>query len=227
MEFSVTVPTGLVINKDAKGNHVCATEAVIKNNTVGSVVVTNVDVTGTNGWTVAPWSTDMQNERVNTKKVAMTLNKDVTGDNTLVFDESNWGVIDGNGQLPLTYEANTPAQDTQVNGQVADITITVGWNEVAIIPDGGTYYEGVAFNDYHYETDATYTAKYTAGEEFPLTVKDGDVYVYGDYEYRYNVHKIEEMVGYETMCKNEKNPSQNGWGCVMFRLKMLLTLQIY
>lgn len=52
------------------------------------------------------------------------------------------------------------------------------------VPEGATYYVGVtstATGDY---TGAT--ATYTAGDEFPTTVNDGDVYVYGDYEYRYN-----------------------------------------
>lgn len=55
---------------------------------------------------------------------------------------------------------------------------------IGTIPEGGTYYVGVSAGtqtgDY-----STATAIYSAGQEFPDTVNLGDVYVYGDYEYRY------------------------------------------
>lgn len=53
-----------------------------------------------------------------------------------------------------------------------------------IIPIGGTYYVGVTSDQLGDYTGATET--YTAGQSFPETVNDGDIYVYGDYEYRYN-----------------------------------------
>ncbi len=51
------------------------------------------------------------------------------------------------------------------------------------IPAGGIYYVGVTTNKTGDYTGAT--ATYTEGEQFP-TISDGDIYVYGDYEYRYN-----------------------------------------
>lgn len=54
-----------------------------------------------------------------------------------------------------------------------------------IIPEGGTYYRGV--RDTFYITQNT-KAEFVwhAGEKFPTDVQDGDAYVFGDYEYRYN-----------------------------------------
>ncbi len=81
-----------------------------------------------------------------------------------------------NGTDPLT-----------IGGKVVEY---IGENAPAgnIIPEGGTYYVmatgddgGTYVGDY-----SLATATYTAGDEFPETVNDGDVYVYGDYEYRYN-----------------------------------------
>ena len=56
-------------------------------------------------------------------------------------------------------------------------------NDGNVIPDGGIYYVGVTSNkpgDY-----TGYTAKYEVGDTLPEVVNEGDVYVYGNYEYRY------------------------------------------
>lgn len=52
------------------------------------------------------------------------------------------------------------------------------------IPEGGIYYVGVTSTTTGDYTGAT--ATYVAGESFPGTATDGDVYIYEDYEYRYN-----------------------------------------
>lgn len=55
--------------------------------------------------------------------------------------------------------------------------------EDAIIPEGGIYYVGVGATDVG--DYSTATRVYIAGEPFPETPANGDVFVYGDYEYRY------------------------------------------
>ena len=55
---------------------------------------------------------------------------------------------------------------------------------IAPIPDGAIYYRGVTSENPGDYTGATQI--YTAGQKFPDNVIDGDVYVYGDYEYRFN-----------------------------------------
>ena len=70
------------------------------------------------------------------------------------------------------------------------------------IPEGGTYYvcpsNGLAYvGDY-----SNATATYTSGDEFPAEPNVGDVYVYGDYEYRYKM-------AYNVVCYQDY--IVNGW----------------
>ncbi|MBQ8747195.1 MAG: leucine-rich repeat protein [Clostridia bacterium] len=75
-----------------------------------------------------------------------------------------------------------------------------GWS-YKVVPENATYYVGVTsaiLGDY---TGAT--AIFTEGQTMPSTVNDGDVYVFGDYEYRYN-----QYYGNSKWISN----IQNGWG---------------
>ena len=78
-----------------------------------------------------------------------------------------------------------------------------------IIPEGGTYYVGVTSSTTIKEGYTEYTAKYEAGEPFPDTINMGDVYVYGDYEYRYNLDCF-EYSGVKWQEPSEGN-YPNGW----------------
>ena len=70
-----------------------------------------------------------------------------------------------------------------------------------VIPEGGKYYVGVTSTNAGSYSGAT--AIYTAGQAFPETVNDGDVYVYGNYEYKYNaLHDVVWKI----------RPEGNGWG---------------
>ncbi len=63
-----------------------------------------------------------------------------------------------------------------------------GSEHSGVIPVGGTYYVMATGDDFE-TCKGDYSLAMetlTAGDEFPDTVNDGDVYVYGDYEYRYN-----------------------------------------
>ena len=75
------------------------------------------------------------------------------------------------------------------------------------IPEGGTYYVGVTsikLGDY---TGAT--SIYNTGDTFPenFVPVNGDVFVYGDYEYRYNSYYALDY-DYSWVLDN----AQNGWG---------------
>ena len=54
------------------------------------------------------------------------------------------------------------------------------------IPDGATYYVNVT--DTKTEDYSSATAVYTAGQPFPAETNNDDIYVYGDYEYKYNCY---------------------------------------
>ena len=75
------------------------------------------------------------------------------------------------------------------------------------IPDGGIYYVGILGNTTGDYTDPD--AVYEGGDNFPDTIKDGDIFVYGDYEYRYN--------RYHTGSKWESNSNLRGWGVRVLR----------
>ena len=70
-----------------------------------------------------------------------------------------------------------------------------------VIPKGGVYYVGVTSDTVGDYTGAT--ATYNAGNSFPETINVGDVYVYGDYEYRYKKVKTSS---------SWSNSSNEGWG---------------
>ena len=68
-----------------------------------------------------------------------------------------------------------------------------------IIPAGGVYYIQVTSNTIG--NYSGYKEKRVAGQHFPQTVQTGDVYVYGDYEYRYGI----SIHDYDNTYEN------NGW----------------
>lgn len=91
------------------------------------------------------------------------------------------------------------------------------------IPVGGTYYRGVSITDS--ELDHMDVGDYpnatsilTAGDEFPDTASGGDVYVYGDYEYRYRLHYLHKDDAYSGVSEWSGNNSTefpefpDGWG---------------
>jgi hypothetical protein len=75
-----------------------------------------------------------------------------------------------------------------------------------VIPEGGIYYVGstsTTLGDY-----TGYSEKYIAGNNFPETVINGDIYVYGDYEYRYNyIYDGYAIFNYPWI----ENANINGW----------------
>ena len=70
-----------------------------------------------------------------------------------------------------------------------------------IIPVGATY------------TTASGTI-YNEGEEFPEVTSDGDIYIYGDYEYRYNSVWLEDWVEHSLVAGEEylNKELSEGWG---------------
>lgn len=71
------------------------------------------------------------------------------------------------------------------------------------------YYVGVTSTTIGDYTGAT--AVYEAGDAFPETVSDGDVYVYGDYEYRYNYLWLLQWKKMDASSNNELQDIYNSW----------------
>ena len=137
--FSVTVPTALPINVSADGEVTTSSEAKIVNNIHGSVIVTNVTVTGKTYWQVVEADKDMSSVAVNTKEFGMTINGDkTTAEGALTFSQGNWAAIGakddaGNtDELAITYDAVVAPQASNIDAtEIADIVFTVGWNTAA------------------------------------------------------------------------------------------------
>ena len=128
----------------------------------------------------------------------------------VVFAEPDADVVtDLNSQI----QSGKDAKGNALNGdtQWVDLTIAINLNSNTthsdVIPNGGTYYIGVTgtiVGDY-----STATSVLNAGDAFPETPQAGDVYVYGDYEYRY-----EKDFFYEWKTAT----IQNGWGVRVINL---------
>ena len=81
--------------------------------------------------------------------------------------------------------------ESSLNGGTENGNTTV--THSGIIPEGGTYIQGWIVGYTYDDSGAPISwglisqgTTYNAGQAFPTEVKDGDIYIYGDYEYRYN-----------------------------------------
>ena len=130
--FSVTVPTSLPVTVSADGSVTVATDAKIVNNSAGQVKVSNVEVSGKNGWTVIDYTNDLTSTAVNTRQIALSING-----KTAVTEQSamagTFSVINGGSEQSFTYNANIPAQSSAITAgtEVASVIFTIGWNIAA------------------------------------------------------------------------------------------------
>lgn len=135
--FSVTLPTTLALSMDGSGNVTAATTAKIVNNSSGSVKVTNVTITGSDGWETQDYDTmDTSQMLVNSKKFALDINGcKTTGANAINFQASKfpvlakYGASGGANETTLTYAGIVaPQADNLSNKTVANVVFTVAWN---------------------------------------------------------------------------------------------------
>lgn len=116
--------------------------------------------------------------------------------------------------ITIVAEPNTPASELDkyiISGKDASgrdleevdaewIDLTNGYVQETIIPENGTYYIGSSSTTLGEYTGATKILE--SGKNFP-SPQTGDIFVYGDYEYRYNQYY--EYGSYIT------DENQNGW----------------
>lgn len=125
--FSVTVPTSLSLGMSQTGQIYAATTAQIVNNSTGAVTVTGVKFTTANGWTLVPYTTNMADAKVNSKRIGFTVNgaaSTVTG--STEAKTTAWQIAKG-ASLPLDYAAVVSATSKAVNEQVLTVVFVVGW----------------------------------------------------------------------------------------------------
>ena len=133
MRFSVTVPVCLPIAVSETGVVTAASYAQIYNGSDGAVRVTDIFVSGENGWSVAPYCTDMAAEKVDSRKIGLKINNaetDIIGmDNTAVlFLADNEWIIPPESAMPLYYDAIVSASSVPIMDlQVMTVYFVVGW----------------------------------------------------------------------------------------------------
>lgn len=130
--FSVTLPANLslVVSKD--GEVYAATTAQIINNSSNTVRVFGVELTTENDWTLAPYTENMANAKVNSKAIGFRLNDLQTtayGDSAsmaIPYMNAGWRIPKNTG-LPLNYDAVVTATSEPISEQVLTITFIIGW----------------------------------------------------------------------------------------------------
>ena len=127
--FSVTVPATLSLVMDKDGNVYTPTNAVILNNSTAAVKVTGIGLSPKNGWSVVPYSTNMANEKVDSRKIGLKLRDSQSVSGNTMPVTGNWNISKGSN-LPLTYSAVVSATSQPISGtNVLDVTFVIDWRD--------------------------------------------------------------------------------------------------
>ena len=127
--FSVTVPATLSLVMDKDGKVYTPTNAVITNNSTAAVKVTGISLTPKNGWSVVPYSTNMANEKVDSRKIGLKLRDSQSVSGNIMPVTGNWNISKGSN-LPLTYSAVVSATSQPITGQnVLNVTFVIDWRD--------------------------------------------------------------------------------------------------
>ena len=130
--FSVIVPSCLPITVSENGIVTAAAYAQIVNSSTAAVKVTDILVSGENGWSVVPYSRDMASEKVDSRQIGLRINNAETGnciDGTAALEltESEW-IIPPGFALPVYYDAIVSASSVPIMDlQVLTVYFVVGW----------------------------------------------------------------------------------------------------
>ena len=91
--------------------------------------MTGLTVSAVNGWTLAPYDTDMASEKVDSQLIGFALNSSETvteGSSEDLALTGDW-TAPLNGSLPLTYDAVVSALSEPVDEQVLSILFVLEW----------------------------------------------------------------------------------------------------
>ena len=130
--FSVIVPSCLPITVSENGIVTAAAYAQIVNSSSAAVKVTDILISGENGWSVVPYCMDMASEKVDSRLIGLRINNAETTisiDNTAALElvDGEW-TIPPQSSLPLYYDAVVSANSLPVvDLQVMTLYFVVGW----------------------------------------------------------------------------------------------------
>ena len=151
--FSVTVPTRLSIDIAADGTVTTANNAAIVNNSNGPVKVSAISVQPKNGWALAAWGKDFRGTPTGTKEFTMQINEAAVDESGAV-QMADTQVIHGGDRLALTYDADAAVQSSAVSEEIAEIIITVDWDESATTASESPEAEAEANNTIAFTLDS-------------------------------------------------------------------------
>lgn len=124
--FSVTVPAYLLMVLSQDGTVYAAASAEITNHSTAAVAVTDISFTTGSGWTLVPYTTDMANEKVDSRQIGFLLNG-MDGYGGTLETDGRW-VAGKNSSIPLTYDAVVSAtSDILTEEQVLTIVFVLDW----------------------------------------------------------------------------------------------------
>lgn len=124
--FSVTVPAYLLMVLSQDGTVYAAASAEITNHSTAAVAVTDISFTTGSGWTLVPYTTDMANEKVDSRQIGFLLNG-MDGYGGTLEKDGRW-VAGKNSSIPLTYDAVVSAtSDILTEEQVLTIVFVLDW----------------------------------------------------------------------------------------------------
>lgn len=124
--FSVTVPAYLLMVLSQDGTVYAAASAEITNHSTAAVAVTDISFTPGSGWTLVPYTTDMANEKVDSRQIGFLLNG-TDGYYGTLENDGRW-VAGKNSSIPLTYDAVVSAtSDILTDEQVLTIVFVLDW----------------------------------------------------------------------------------------------------
>lgn len=131
-KFSVTVPATMYLVMAKDGSVYSADNAEIINNSTAAVSVKEINIEGQNNWRVVPYTTDMANQKVDSKLIGFSIRDQQTmelGKSTVFYPGDDWNIAKG-ASLPLPYNAIVSATSNPIeNKQVLNITFVVDWSD--------------------------------------------------------------------------------------------------
>lgn len=130
-KFSVTVPTTMVLTMGTDGEVYAPSDVVIINNSTAAVSVKKADINSRNGWNIVPYSTNMANEKVDSKKIGFKMNgiqTDSSGTTDSLSYNNSW-IIEKDKSSAVVYDAVVSATSTPIDEQVIEIVYIVDWKE--------------------------------------------------------------------------------------------------
>ena len=130
-KFSVTVPTTMVLTMGIDGEVYAPSDVVIINNSTAAVSVKKADINSRNGWNIVPYSTNMANEKVDSKKIGFKMNgiqTDSAGTTDSLSYNNSW-IIEKDTSSSVVYNAVVSATSSPIDEQVIEIVYIVDWKE--------------------------------------------------------------------------------------------------